>query len=290
MALVKEMYSANGINRIYQLLRNEADNGTAKEYDIKVDALKVVSRNNDPERFFEHETFLMANSRNITVNIYDGSSPRCTRYMLLLHAEEPGKEELSGIEKTVHARMQQERKSWEYDRQKQEIAQLRQELMDAEKYSAALEKQIVEMREEKQKMPGKLTETLIGLAGAYISRNPNALNGIPVIGNLLGAASPGNESTETVQVFDDTQVRQENNEPEVEQVTFSKIVKPEYSGEATDKDFDRLENALIPLFAEQYRETVSTVISVMYHDNEVIQQIAELLPEDEQEEEQKNAA
>jgi len=291
MVLVKEMYSANGINRIYQLLRNEADNGTAKEYDIKVDALKVVSRNNDPERFFEHETFLMANSRNITVNIYDGSSPRCTRYMLLLCAEEPGKEELSGIEKTIHARMQQERKIWEYDRQKQEIAQLRQELTDAGKYSAALEKQIVQMREEKQKMPGKLTETLIGLAGAYISRNPNALNGIPVIGNLLGAASPGNESAETVQVFDDTQVRQENNEPEVEQVTFSKIVKPEYTGEATDKDFDRLENALIPLFAEQYRETVSTVISVMYHDNKVIQQIAELLPEEEQEEEeQKNAA
>lgn len=290
MALVKEMYSANGIDRIYQLLKNEADKGTAKEYDIKVDAFKVVSRNNDPERFFEHEAFLMANSRNITVNIYDGSSPRCTRYMLLLCAEEPGKEELSGIEKTVHARMQQERKSWEYDRQKQEIAQLRQELTDAEKYSAALEKQIVQMREEKQKMPGKLTETLIGLAGAYISRNPNALNGIPVIGNLLGAASPGNESTETVQVFDDTQVRQENNEPEGEQVTFSKIVKPEYTGEATDKDFDQLENALIPLFAEQYRETVSTVISVMYHDNQVIQQIAELLPEAEQEEDQKQAA
>ena len=288
MALVKEMYSANGINRIYQLLRNEADNGTAKEYDIKVDALKVVSRNNDPERFFEHETFLMANSRNITVNIYDGSSPRCTRYMLLLCAEEPGKEELSGIEKTIHARMQQERKSWEYDRQKQEIVQLRQELMDAEKYSETLKKHIVQMNEEKQKMPGKLTETLISLAGAYISRNPNALNGIPVIGNLLGAASPGND-TETVQVFDDTQVRQENNEPE-EQVTFSKIVKPKYTGEATDEDFDRLENALIPLFAEEYRETVSTVISVMYHDNEVIQQIAELLPDEEQGEDQKEAA
>lgn len=154
-----------------------------------------------------------------------------------------GKEDLSGIEKTITARMQQERKSWEYDRQKQKIAQLRQELADGEKYSRALEKQIVEMREEKQKLPGKLTDTLISLAGAYISRNPNALNGIPVIGNLLAAAPVSDESTETTQVFDDTQVRQENVVPEEEQATFSKIDELLYTGEVTDEDFDRLENA-----------------------------------------------
>jgi hypothetical protein len=281
MGLIKEKYSVNGINRIYQLLKNEADNGTAKEYDIRVDALKVVSRNNDPDRFFDHETFLLPNSKHITVNIYDGSSPRCMKYMLLLSEEAPGSEELSGIEKTINAKMQQERKIWEYDRQKQELAQLRQELADMEKYSGKLEEQITLMRQEKQKLPGRLTDTLISLAGAYISRNPNALNGIPILGRLLGTGI-SNEHNDGIQAENTEQAFGKENEPEEAACTFSKKETPKYTGEAAEEDFDRLENALIPLFPEEYRETVATVVSVMYHNHQIIPQIATLLEDEEQ--------
>lgn len=281
MGLIKEKYSVNGINRIYQLLKNEADNGTAKEYDIRVDALKVVSRNNDPDRFFDHETFLLPNSKHITVNIYDGSSPRCMKYMLLLSEEAAGSEELSGIEKTINAKMQQERKIWEYDRQKQELAQLRQELADMEKYSGKLEEQITLMRQEKQKLPGRLTDTLISLAGAYISRNPHALNGIPILGSLLGTGT-SNEHNDGVQADNTEQAFGKENEPEEAACTFSKKETPKYTGEAAEEDFDRLENALIPLFPEEYRETVATVVSVMYHNHQIIPQIATLLEDEEQ--------
>ncbi len=281
MGLIKEKYSVNGINRIYQLLKNEADNGTAKEYDIRVDALKVVSRNNDPDRFFDHETFLLPNSKHITVNIYDGSSPRCMKYILLLSEEAPGNEELSGIEKTINAKMQQERKIWEYDQQKKELAQLRQELADMEKYSGKLEEQIMNMRQEKQKLPGRLTDTLISLAGAYISRNPNALNGIPILGSLLGAGTSDEHNNGTQTVNAEQAIGKEN-EPEEAACTFSKKEAPKYTGEATEEDFDRLENALIPLFPEEYRETVATVVSVMYHNHQIIPQIATLLEDEEQ--------
>ena len=116
MALAKEVYSANRVNLIYQLLKNEADNGTPKEYDVKVDELKVVSRTNDPERFYSHEEFVLPETRNITINIYDSKSHRCTRYILLLREEEPSKQELSGIEKSINTKMLQERKKWESGR------------------------------------------------------------------------------------------------------------------------------------------------------------------------------
>lgn len=282
MALIKEAYSANGINRIYQLLKNEANNGTAKEYDIWVDALKVVSRNNNPDRFFGHEAFLLPNSRHITVNIYDGSSPRCTKYMLLLSEEAPGSEALSGIEKTINAKVQQERKIWEHERQKQEIAKLRQELTDMEKYSGKLEEQITQMRQEKQKLPGRLTETLISLAGVYISRNPNALNGIPILGSLLGTGASDQRNEEMNGAMNAEQDFEQENRQEQFSCTFSKKEAPKYTGEATVDDFERLENALIPLFPDEHRETVATVISVMYHNHQIIPQIANLLENEEQ--------
>jgi|GEM_PF-2626615 len=280
MALIKEKYSPNGVNRIYQLLKNEAEKSTAKEYDVKVDNLKVVSRNNDPERFFEHEAFLLANSKSITINIYDGSSPRCARYMLLLAEEEPDKAALSGIDKTISLRMQQERKSWEYDRQRQEIVRLSQELADMEKYADKLKDQLNQMAAEKQKMPGRMTETLIALAGAYISRNPNGLNGIPILGNLLGGGLQGQDGT--VQVINDADMRTEAMEEEVA-ATFERQKEPEYTGEVTTEDLDRLEDALIPVFADEYRDTVLTVLKVMYTNTHIIPEIASLLEDAQQE-------
>ena len=142
MALAKEMYSANRVNLIYQLLKNEADNGTPKEYDVKVDELKVVSRTNDPERFYSHEEFVLPETRNITINIYDSKSHRCTRYILLLREEEPSKQELSGIEKSINTKMLQERKKWEYDQLKKEYDDLKEQLDESEEYADALKTKI----------------------------------------------------------------------------------------------------------------------------------------------------
>jgi FtsZ-binding cell division protein ZapB len=276
MALVKEMYSANGVNRIYQLLKNEAEKGIPKEYDIKVDEMKVVSRNCDPDRFFEHEEFILANSKNITVNIYDGTSPRCTKYTLMLKEEGPATQELSGFEKSVNTRILQERKNWEYDRLKKENSGLKQELADAGKYTEKLEQKITELRAEKQKTPGKLTDAIISLAGAYVSRNPEALSGIPLLGSLLGGGQPNHAPEGSNGAIPDDM---ECTVTEGEECTYAKKEELKYTGIATDEDFDRLESALIPLFQEQHRETVASVVSVMYHDNQLIRQVAELLPE-----------
>jgi hypothetical protein len=287
MALVKEKYSESGVNRIYQLLKNEAENGIPKDYDIKVDELKVVNRNNNPDRFFEHEQFLLPETKSITVNIYDGSSPRCIRYTLLLKDEQPSKQELSGIEKTISTRILHEKKVWEHEQLRKENAELRRELEEAGKHSGKLEQLISDLRSEKQRTPGKLTDAIISLAGAYLSANPKALDKIPLLGNLLGTPQPDATSS------DSSSEEQEETEcivTETTEASFIKMADLKYTGQPTKEDFERFENSLIPLFPEQHRETVATVISCMYHNNQIIEQVAELLEDGNQQGSEKKAA
>jgi hypothetical protein len=285
MALVKEKYSESGVNRIYQLLKNEAENGIPKDYDIKVDELKVVNRNNNPDRFFEHEEFILPETKIITVNIYDGSSPRCMRYTLLLKDEQPSKQELSGIERTINARIVQEKKTWEHDQLKRENAELKKELEEAGKYSSQLEQVISDLKAEKQRMPNKLTDAIISLAGTYMSANPGALDKVPLLGNLLGAPQPDAASTDST---NEEQEEPECTVTETSEASFTKQAELKYTGQPTSEDFDRLEKALIPIFPEQYRETVATVVSCMYHDNQIIEEVAGLLEDNNQHNNKKN--
>ena len=102
MSIVKEKYTANRINLIYQMLCNDVQQGQPREYDIKVDELKVVQRTNDPETFHLHEDFVQPETRTITINLYDGNSRRCTKYQLYFGDSIPNENTtLSGIENTI---------------------------------------------------------------------------------------------------------------------------------------------------------------------------------------------
>ncbi len=278
MALVKEMYTANRVNLIYQLLKNEAENGAPKEYDIKVDELRVVSRNNDPERFFSHEEFVLPETKNITINIYDNKSHRCTRYTLLLKEEPHSSHELSGIEQSIKNKIDEAKNQWDHDQLKKENESLKEELEEIEEYAEKLQKHITMLEAEKQKSSSKITDTIIGLAGVYLTKNPNVLSGLPLIGEFMGgqettdSATPGN--------VDDTESTQNS------KVSFSKK-QPTYTGTIGEEDVERLHDALIPLFPEVHLEKVSTIIRYMYHNNHLVDQIAGMLAESAK---QKNAA
>jgi len=260
MAIVKEAYSSTRVNLIYQLLKNEAENGTPKEYDVRVDDLKVVSRTTDPERFHGHEEFVLPETKSITINIYDGTSNRCTRYHLVLKEEEPTKQELSGIEKTINAKMLQERKNWEYDQLKKEYDELEEKLDDAEEYAEQLRQEVQHLKDEKNKTSNRVTDTIINLAGVYLARNPNALNGIPLLGGLLGSGNSTPDETE-VTVESHTEAScEEQREPFVKKFT----------GSIKQEDIEGLQLALIPFFKEDNLEQVENIISHLYKCNSYI--------------------
>ena len=261
MAIVKEVYSPTRVNLIYQLLRNEAESGSPKEYDIRVDELKVVSRTSDPERFHGHEEFVLPETKSIIINIYDGTSNRCTRYNLLLREEEPTKQELSGIEKSINAKMIQERRKWEYDQLKKEKEELEEQLEEAEEFAEQLKMEVQHLKDEKQKSSNKLTDTIINLAGIYLNKNPNALSGVPLIGGLLGSGDKSSES-------DDCEVTVSEGE-----AVFSKQSQPKvktYTGEIKQDDIEGLELALIPFFKEEHLEDIGEIIEYLHKNNNYI--------------------
>lgn len=268
MAIVKEAYSANRINLIYQLLKNEAENKQPKDYDVRIDELKVVSRTADPERFFDHEDFILADTRSVTINIYDGMSNRCTRYNLILK-EEPSKDGLAGIEQAVTTQIAQERSKWEYDRLKKDYEDKVQQLEEAEQYHRDLEEEIARMREEKNKSSNKLTETIVGLAGVYLSQNPNALSGIPLIGGLFNGSS--------------------NNVPSEEEATMEAVFekqedKPrrEFNGQVSDQEIEALELALIPFFKEEHLDYIGEIIEHLHKNEKYISYVYRGLQDAEQ--------
>ena len=58
MSIIKEKYTANRVGMLHRMLQNDAEHGKCRDYEIKVDDMKVVMRNNEPERFFQHEDFV----------------------------------------------------------------------------------------------------------------------------------------------------------------------------------------------------------------------------------------
>lgn len=254
MAIIKEAYSTTRVNLIYQLLKNEADAGRPKDYDIRVDDLKVVSRNNNPEQFHTHEEFVIPESKTITISVYEGVSNRCTRYQLRLGEEEPSSQELSGIANTITLRMKQEKSKWEFGQLQKDYADCQQKLRECEEYAEELSQKVTLLEMEQSKNTGQLTNALIGLAGNFISNNPNALSGIPIIGSLFG----GNDKPK------------ELNGPK-EECLCSHAAKT-YTGELTVGDDLLMKKALVPYFSDEYRDKVMKALLYFFHNNHLVDQ------------------
>jgi hypothetical protein len=251
MAFIKEAYTENRVEMIYELLKKDAENGSPREYDVMVDGLKVVSKNNDPGRFYDFEQFVLPESSNITINIHERSH-RSMKYILLLQQEEPTQGELSGLDSTIAARMKQERAKWEHKKLEEDYNDCLRSLKECEEFSRELQDRIHTLEMEKGSSSGQLTNAIVGLAGAYISSNPGALNGIPVIGSLFGDSKRGKA--------------EENRE------CICGNTPTEFTGQITVGDDTRMKAAIIPYFKEEYREQFMKVLHYFFHNNHFIDQ------------------
>lgn len=208
MSIVNEKYSANRVNMLYQMLVNDTGQGQPRDYEIKVDELKVVQRTNDPERFFQHEEFVQPDTQCITINIYDGGSRRCTKYQLYFGEVKPNKDTptLSGMENTIKEKIGNERRQWEYEQIKKEKEGLEKQLTDSEEYAEGLETQLESIQQEfedfKKKRVGMAemsTGRLVGFATDYLVKNhPSIAQKIPLISNLSGFLLEDEPSADTL--------------------------------------------------------------------------------------------
>lgn len=141
---------------------------------------------------------------------------------------------------------------------KREHDETKQQLNECEDYVRQLKEKVsaLEIENEKGNSKGRLTNAIMGLAGAYISSNPNGLNGIPLIDGMFGG--------------DKKALPQSGNS--VESDCLCKNAPVKFTGEISERDDQRMKTALLPYFPEEYVGRVNKLIRHLFHHNHFIEQ------------------
>jgi hypothetical protein len=218
MPSIYETYSRQKIDTLYQYLQNSKEQGEPEDYEIFVDAFKVVKRTQDLNRFESYSDYIQPETKEVTLVIYDGTSPRNTKHIFKLK-EDADKQALSGLEidNRINERIKAEKEKWETDLLRKENEELKQDLADADEEIEKLEAQLEQSKGNKGFSMGNVNvgEFASIMLEGMIRRNPQMLAKLPGGEALAGVIIQDNEEKEKLLT----------KAPEAEpEVTFSKGV------------------------------------------------------------------
>jgi hypothetical protein len=284
MAIVKEKYAGVKINLLYQLLQSDYEDGRPREYDISVDDLKVVRRTTDPEKFFSHEDFISGETKYITITLYEGTSKRNTRHVYYLkEGAEEEKATLSGIEQTINEKLLAQRRQWDFEQLQKENEELKEQVDDQDEYIEKLQTMLEEEKQRKVSIQDNWGKTLSVAVEGFVRRNPQMLNGIPVIGQgLAGVIEQDNKRLEQ------DAANGGNNETHEPQVSFRKVSEEEMNSKNLFTDDEKkilaYHKNLQTVFTPMELGTITQIIALFSQDKENIETVYEMLTEDGEEE------
>lgn len=290
MAIVKEKYSAQKINLLFQLLQGDYEEGHPREYDITVDDLKVVRRTTDPDRFFSHEDFINEETKFVTISLYEGTSKRNTRYVYSLAGiNEDEKSTLSGFETAMNEKLENQKKDWAYEQLQRENEELEYELKEQVAYSKQLENQLTAEREKKVTIKDNWGDVLSIAMEGLVRRNTHLITGIPVIGQgLAGIVEQDNKRLEAQPVT--------GNEPSPPESQLRFTKQADVAG--TNQQFSEAEKKILSyhrhlqkVFNEEELSTIVQIVALLSQNKENIEPVYQMLTEDlkEEAEEQEEA-
>lgn len=153
----RKYYSNEEALQLARYLHRLAGQGTPIDYEIRIDGLVVVARNNDPQNFFNYQELIQNNTRELTVLFFKGASRIADKHVLVLSDEPlapaiPTFEERLDValekqqsdllrkielDKLISLNQQQQRK---ISKQKRKIKRLKQAVASAGSESAGLVK------------------------------------------------------------------------------------------------------------------------------------------------------
>lgn len=284
MAIVKEKYTGQKINLLYQLLQSDYEDGRPREYDISVDDLKVVRRTTDPEKFFTHEDFVSGETKYITITLYEGTSKRNTRHVYYLkEGAEEKKATLSGIEQTVNEKLLAQRRQWDFEQLQKENEELKEQVDDQDEYIEKLQQMLEDEKQRKVTIQDRWGETLSVALEGIVRRNPQMLNNIPIIGQgLAGVIEQDNKRLEQNMENDKSEQTSETG------ASFRKISEEEmnWRGQLTEEDRKTLEyhKNLQLVFTSKELTTINQIIALFSQDKDNIDVVYEMLTEESEEE------
>ncbi|MEM6771708.1 MAG: hypothetical protein AAF597_14080 [Bacteroidota bacterium] len=195
MPITTETYNQTKIDSIANLLTLNEQQGTAIDFEVWVDTLKVIPRTDDARRFETYADFVTADTRSVTILLYNGQSNRNDKYIFRLK-EEPQSEGLQGIglDDRIHEKLSSERQKWDFELLENKNQRLKKDLKEAEEYIDQLEESITKLRTRKFHLGNvNLGELGSVMLEGFIRRNPQMLSKLPGGEALAGVIEADNE-------------------------------------------------------------------------------------------------
>ena len=197
MPFINEKYSEQKIDNLYNFLQNSKEQGESEDYEIFVDAFKVVKRTNDLARFESYSNFIQPETKTVTIVIYDGTSPRNTKHVFTI--KEDNANGLSGVDvdTRIEEKLRSEKEKWETELLKKENEKLKTELSEAEAYIEELEENAEKAKDKKFRMGDvNVGEFASVVLEGFVRRNPQLLTKLPGGEALAGVIEQDNAERE----------------------------------------------------------------------------------------------
>jgi hypothetical protein len=199
MPFINEKYSEQKIDNLYNYLQNSKEQGESEDYEIFVDAFKVVKRTNDLARFESYSNFIQPETKAVTIVIYDGTSPRNTKHIFTI--KEDNTNGLSGVDvdTRIEEKLRLEKEKWETELLKKENERLQTELTEAEAYIEELEDNAEKAKDKKFRMGDvNVGEFASVMLEGFVRRNPQMLSKLPGGEALAGVIEQDNAEREKI--------------------------------------------------------------------------------------------
>ncbi len=197
MPYITEKYSERKIENLHNFLQSAKEQGDPEDYEILVDAFKVVKRTNDLTRFENYTNHIQPETKELTIIIYDGTSPRNTKHVFTM--KEENKNGLSGVDvdTRIEEKLRVEKERWETDLLKKENEKLKTELAEAEAYIDELEEDAEKAKDKKFRMGDvNVGEFASVVLEGMVRRNPQMLAKLPGGEALAGVIEQDNQDRE----------------------------------------------------------------------------------------------
>lgn len=193
MPLIEEKFDQGRIDSIKRYLQREAGKGKAKDFEIIIDGIKVVSRTNDTDEFDEYEEELRDTSRSISFLVYDGAgSNRNTRYAFYLKEGPPlqAANGLDGIDSLVTQRLEEREREHELQRVREKLEATREQLKEAEEFAEELQQENEQLKTKRLADTLSLGELVGSAFKGLLRQNASKNPAIQALAGFLGVEAP----------------------------------------------------------------------------------------------------
>jgi hypothetical protein len=210
-----EKYDLVKLERLKFFLETNAESGKPRYFEIYVDNLKAVDKNNDYTCFDDYLLYLNEDSKLVKILIYTHSetSPRNDKFFFSIVNEKEERNELNKLnhelngldfQTKIESAISAERERIQTEQLKKELEDTKEELEDAQEYIEELEEKLTTEQNKKHSWKELNLGNVASVAiEEIVKRNPTWMSKVPLLealSGLNGAESPiANTTTENIE-------------------------------------------------------------------------------------------